>query len=138
MPDKPKFDISRDGTNVTAVFHNRENRMIAAYRSRFENEELEYIGDTELDETVFQVNPEWRAAFQFRFYSLLASLNFLEDNTDQSPAYYVVEPIPPTTFSDLFDVEYEMKWAPSPATVKYTSVDNLRQGAKSIRKYTKS
>lgn len=136
MSRKPKFNLSRDGVNVTVSLLNRDNKLASIYRARFQNEELVIIDQIDVDEETYVVESGWNAAFVVRYRELDLSINILEDNTDQTPPWWLAEPIGDTTFTASTS-SFNPSWG-SEVTYDTILVDNLQEGTKSQKKYTKA
>ena len=131
----PKFIPQKVANQVTLTATNREGKRMRVLRARFENEEVSVVDEVDSDEFVDTVQSDWRPSYQLQYQELDLSVNILEDNTDQTPPWYLAEPVGDSTFT-ASTASFNPSWG-AEVTYDVIEVDNLQFGIKSSRQYTK-
>jgi len=131
----PTFILQRDGSNITITAQNRDGKPMRVWRSDEHNTEIELIDTVDGDE--FQESGvDSNVAYVIQYGEFELSLRLVEDFSDETPAYYVVEPVGDTTFTES-SFQIHPSWENDPITIDTVIVDPLQFGVKSSRKYTK-
>lgn len=134
MSQKPDFKINKTATTVTGEIFNRNGRTTTVHRADGQNQEPQLIL-TITEDTFTDTDVPVRASYYLRFRELDLSINITEDNSDQTPPWFLAEPVGDTTFT-ASSFSFNPSWSGA-VTVQSIVVDNLQFGTKSRRDYTK-
>lgn len=136
MSVKPDFILSRSGTSLTIDFRNRDGKLVSVYVTESHNKEVELEGQYDEDQVIISVAPDSNAAVLARYRELDLSINILEDNSGETPPWWLAEPVGDTTFTGSTG-SFNPSWG-SEVVYDTILVDNLQEGTKSQKKYTKA
>ena len=136
MSIKPDFILSRSGTSVTIDFLNRDGKLASVYVAESHNQEVELEGQYDEDQVIISVAANSNAVVLARYREFDLSINILEDNSDETPPWWLAEPVGDTTFTGS-TASFNPSWG-SEVVYDTILVDNLQEGTKSKKKYTKA
>lgn len=110
--------------------------MVSVYVTESHNKEVELEGQYDEDQVIISVAPDSNAAVLARYRELDLSINILEDNSGETPPWWLAEPVGDTTFTGSTG-SFNPSWG-SEVVYDTILVDNLQEGTKSQKKYTKA
>jgi len=104
-----QFFLRRSGTSVTINILNREERTIKIFRSKSPNKAFSLLGVVEVDEHIDTVSATLDYRYILSALDFAASMRITNDHSTETPPYYVVQSIPPATFSTAV-INYSVSW----------------------------